>query len=292
MKKNILITGSKGQLGSELQDVYPDFPEFNFFPTDIDTLDLTHKKNLEDYVTQNNIHYIINCAAYTAVDKAEEEQELCYQVNHDAVKNIAESAKGIAKVIHISTDYVFDGTNNQPYQETDPTNPQSVYGKSKRQGEEILLSIHPGSMVIRTSWLYSSYGNNFAKTILRLANEKNEINVVADQHGTPTYAADLAGALLSVIRFIEKEGIFPSGVYHYSNEGATTWYGFAQKILELSDITNCKVHPITTDQYPTKAKRPMYSILDKSKIKRTFNITIPEWENGLRLCLNQIFKNK
>lgn len=285
MKKNILITGAKGQLGSEIKQLSPFFPEFCFYFTDIDTLDLTNKEQLQAYISQEEIHFLVNCAAYTAVDKAEEDVDICYKVNREAVRNIAEAAKGKVKVIHISTDYVFDGNKDRPYKETDSTNPQSVYGKSKREGEEVLLTICPESIIIRTSWLYSSFGNNFVKTMLRLAKEKKELNIVADQQGTPTYAADLGNMVLSIIRFSEKENIFPAGIYHYSNEGETTWFGFAQEIIALSNI-NCKVAPITTGQYPTKAKRPTYSVLDKTKIKTTFNITIPEWENSLKQCLS------
>ena len=287
MRKNILITGSKGQLGEELQMLFLQYPQYNFFPTDVDTLDLTDKDKLVRYIEQSSIDYIVNCAAYTAVDKAEDDIDFCYKVNRDTVKNMAEAACGKAKIIHISTDYVFDGNHEYPYKETDLTNPQSVYGKSKREGEEVLLSLCPESIIIRTSWLYSSFGNNFVRTMLRLGKERAELNVVADQQGTPTYASDLAQAIMAIITYVEKNEIFPAGIYHYSNEGETTWFGFAEKIFEIANM-NCKVNPVTTDQYPVKACRPMYSVLDKTKIKETFNIIIPQWENSLLQCIKQL----
>ncbi|MCL1937545.1 MAG: dTDP-4-dehydrorhamnose reductase [Candidatus Azobacteroides sp.] len=288
MSKNILITGAKGQLGSELSELFIQYPAFNFFPTDIDTLDLSRKDEVFRFFETYSIDYIVNCAAYTAVDKAEEDIELCYKINRDAVKNLADAAKGTIRIIHVSTDYVFDGKSKIPYKETDTTNPQSVYGKSKLEGEEILQATCPESIIIRTAWLYSIYGNNFVKTMLRLSREKSEWNVVRDQQGTPTYAADLAHAILSIIAFAEKETVFPSGIYHYSNEGITNWYDFTKKILQLAEKTDCKVNPITTDQYPTKAKRPMFSVLDKTKIKQTFSLAIPEWEASLKKCIRRL----
>lgn len=285
MTKNILITGAKGQLGSELSNIFGNYPEFQFFPSDVDTLDLTDKQAVSDFVNQNQIDYIVNCAAYTAVDKAEDDADLCYRINRDAVQNLAEAARGTAKILHVSTDYVFDGDGNRPYLESDPTNPQSVYGKSKREGEEILLKTCPESIVVRTAWLYSIYGNNFVKTMIRLGKERPELNVVSDQTGTPTYAADLAQALLSMIAFSEKNGIFPAGIYHYSNEGLTSWFEFTRKIHQLAGITTCTVHPIPTSQYPTRAKRPMYSVLDKTKIKQTFGLPVPAWEDSLARCV-------
>jgi dTDP-4-dehydrorhamnose reductase len=287
MTKNILITGAKGQLGNELQLLFPQYQSFNFFATDVDTLDLCNKKAVEDFTGQNGIHYIVNCAAYTAVDKAEDEVELCYKINRDAVRNLAEAARGKAKIIHVSTDYVFDGTANIPYRESDKTHPQSVYGKSKEAGERVLLEVNPESIIIRTAWLYSSFGNNFVKTMIRLGKERDSLNVVNDQTGTPTYAADLAKAILDIIVFSEKTQTFASGIYHYSNEGITTWFDFTKKIFQLSGIENCRLNPIPTSGYPTKATRPMYSVLDKTKIKKTFAIFIPEWEESLRKCLSK-----
>jgi dTDP-4-dehydrorhamnose reductase len=288
MSINILITGAKGQLGSELQEIQGKYSEFNFIPTDVDELDLTKKEAIETFIETHKINYIVNCAAYTAVDKAEDDVELCYKINRDAVKNLAEAANGKAKIIHISTDYVFDGKATTPYKETDSTNPQSVYGKSKREGEEVLLAACPESIIIRTAWLYSIYGNNFVKTMLRLGKERPELNVVYDQKGTPTYAADLAQAILSVIVHSEKTQTFPAGIYHYSNEGITTWFDFTEKIFQLAGITSCTVHPITTEQYPTKAARPQYSVLDKTKIKETFEIIVPEWEYSLEKCIARL----
>ncbi|MDR0506400.1 MAG: dTDP-4-dehydrorhamnose reductase [Dysgonamonadaceae bacterium] len=283
--KNILITGANGQLGHEFRDLYSKYRDFNFISTDIDSLDLTDKKEISAFIEKNKIDCIVNCAAYTAVDKAEDEAELCYRVNRDAVGNLAESARVKALIIHISTDYVFDGKSVTPYIETDATNPQSVYGKSKCEGEEILLKYCPESIIIRTAWLYSTYGNNFVKTMLRLGKERQDLNVVYDQKGTPTYAADLAQAVLDIISCIEKGLSNYSGIYHYSNEGVTTWFDFTEKIFQLAGIKNCTVHPITTDKYPTKAVRPMYSVLNKTKIRETFNISVPEWENSLEKCL-------
>ncbi|GHT02694.1 NAD(P)-dependent oxidoreductase [Bacteroidia bacterium] len=288
MPINILITGAKGQLGSELQEIQAKYPEFNFIPTDVDELDLTKKEAVATFIDTHKINYIINCAAYTAVDKAEDDVELCYKINRDAVNNLAEAANGKAKIIHISTDYVFDGKTTAPYKTTDATHPQSVYGKSKLAGEDVLLAACPESIIIRTAWLYSIYGNNFVKTMLRLGKERTKLNVVYDQKGTPTYAADLAQAILSVIVHSEKTQIFPAGIYHYSNEGVTTWFDFTEKIFQLAGITTCTVHPVTTGQYPTKAARPQYSVLDKTKIKKTFEIIVPEWEHSLEKCIARL----
>jgi len=288
--KNILITGAKGQLGSELNNLYTDYPQFLFFPTDIDTLDLTEKQAISDFIIQHDIHYIVNCAAYTAVDKAEDDVDCCYQINRDAVKNLAEAAQGKARIIHVSTDYVFDGKGNRPYSEEDATSPQSVYGKSKREGELILLQTCSESIIIRTAWLYSIYGNNFVKTMIRLGKERPTQNVVADQTGTPTYAADLAQAILAIIAYSEKQNLFPSGIYHYSNEGVTSWFEFTKKIHQFAKIYTCELNPITTEQYPTRATRPMYSVLDKTKIKESFGITIPAWEESLERCVGLLQK--
>ncbi|MDR2683718.1 MAG: dTDP-4-dehydrorhamnose reductase [Dysgonamonadaceae bacterium] len=288
MSKNILITGAKGQLGSEIQQIAALYPGFHFIPTDVAELDLTDRAAIARYLAAHPIDYIVNCAAYTAVDKAETEAERCYTINCDAVSNLAEAAASRTKIIHISTDYVFDGQATVPYRETDPTHPQSVYGKSKRAGEEALLKACPESIVIRTAWLYSVYGNNFVKTMLRLARERSELKVVCDQQGAPTYAADLAQAILSVIVHAEQSGLFPAGIYHYSNEGVTTWFDFTKKILQLAGITTCTVHPIPASQYPAPAPRPGYSVLDKSKIKETFGIVVPDWEESLRRCIRLI----
>ncbi len=283
--KNILITGANGQLGNEMRILFPSYSQFEFFPTDIAELDLCDKVAVENFIIEKNIDYIVNCAAYTAVDKAEDELELCYEINRDAVENLALAASQRAKIIHVSTDYVFDGKGNRPYKETDPTHPQSVYGNSKKAGEDILLKNCKESIIIRTAWLYSSFGNNFVKTMIRLGNERDSLNVVADQTGTPTYAADLAQAIMHIIVRSEEKRSFIPGIYHYSNEGVCSWYDFTLKIHELSGIKSCKVSPITTEQYPTKAKRPMYSVLDKTKIKDTFDLQVSEWEESLKSCI-------
>jgi dTDP-4-dehydrorhamnose reductase len=282
--KRKLITGENCQLGSELLDLLRQQTEFQFVGTDVDTLDLTNKADICHSLEEHQIDYVVNCAAYTAVDKAEDDVDLCYKINRDAVQNLGEAAQAhSARVIHVSTDYVFDGQANTPYKETDAVNPQSVYGKSKLAGEEALLAACPASIIVRTAWLYSPYGANFVKTMRRLAAERDTLNVVSDQMGTPTYAADLAQAIVAIIAFSEREQHFPAGIYHYSNEGVTTWYDFTQKIVALAGL-NCVVKPIPTSDYPTKAARPMYSVLDKSKIKNTFGIVVPSWEDSLKKC--------
>ncbi len=281
MNKNILITGSNGQLGSEIRELVAAYPGFHFFATDIQDLDLTLKARIAEFIDKNKINYIINCAAYTAVDKAEDDIEPCYLINRDCVKNLAEAASGKARIIHVSTDYVFDGKGNRPYIETDPTNPQSIYGKSKLEGEKILMEIYPESIIIRTAWLYSAFGNNFVKTMIKLGKERDFLNVVSDQKGTPTYAADLAKSILDIISFAENNKTFPSGIYHYSNEGECSWYDFCLAIHKLAGITTCQINPVDTSGYPTKAARPMYSVLDKTKIKSVFQIKVPEWKTSL-----------
>jgi dTDP-4-dehydrorhamnose reductase len=288
MTKQILITGANGQLGNELQQLMEEYPAFCFFPTDVDTLDLSQQSQIADFIETNSIEYVINCAAYTAVDKAEEDTEACFRVNRDCVRNLANAAAGKAKIIHISTDYVFDGKNTIPYKETDPVNPQSVYGQSKLDGERILLTLGHPAIIIRTSWLYSAFGNNFVKTMLRLGHERERLNVVADQFGTPTYAADLAECILKIITFCETHQRFPAGIYHYSNEGVCSWYDFALKIHQLAGIDTCKIIPVATSEYPVKAMRPIYSVLDKTMIKTTFGLTIPHWEDSLSRCISSL----
>jgi len=285
VKCNILITGSNGQLGSEIQKLSTNY-NYNFFFTTKDTLDITNKNSVKEFVKQNSIDVIINCAAYTAVDKAESEQKEANLVNKKAVKNLAQISKeNSIKFIHISTDYVFDGKNFKPYIEYDITNPQGVYGQTKLDGEEAMIKISPlNSIIIRTSWVYSSFGNNFVKTMLKLGKQKNELDVVFDQIGTPTYAVDLAKTILDILPKIQNKKI---KIYHYSNEGVVSWYDFAKAIFEISNI-DIKINPIQTKDYSTKAIRPNYSVLDKSKIKKKFNITIPYWKDSLKECLELI----
>lgn len=289
VQRNILVTGANGQLGSEIRRVAEEHEDnFQFFFTDVNELDITDLATIEQFVKANNIKYIVNCAAYTAVDKAEDDVDFCYKLNRDAVINLGvAAANNGAKVIHVSTDYVFDGTATHPYAETDALNPRSVYGKSKQEGEAGLMFACPDSIVIRTAWLYSIFGNNFVKTMLKFGKERDSLNVIADQTGTPTNAADLARAIVRIMDKSEADG-FKAGVYHYSNEGVTTWYDFTLAIHRAAGITSCKVNPITTDQYPTKAERPKYSVLDKTKIKTTFNLSIPKWEESLNNCVKEL----
>ena len=289
VQKNILVTGCNGQLGNEIRRISANHENnFRFFFTDVAELDITDLKAVDSFIKENNIKYIINCAAYTAVDKAEYDVDLCYKINRDAVANLGLAAtNNNAKVIHISTDYVYDGTANKPYVETDTVNPQSVYGKSKQEGEAELLKACADSIIIRTAWLYSIFGSNFVKTMIKLGKERETLNVVADQRGTPTYGTDLAKTIVKILDFSEANGFKP-GIYHYSNEGATTWYDFTLAIHKEAGINTCKVNPITTEQYPVKATRPKYSVLDKTKIKSTFNLTIPKWEESLNNCIKEL----
>jgi dTDP-4-dehydrorhamnose reductase len=277
----LLITGAGGQLGRTLKSLLGMLKDVKCLFTDVDTLDICDKEAVDSFVAGNAVNYIINCAAYTAVDKAEDEEIACFRINSDAVRNLGEAAtQHNAKIIHISTDYVFDGTNTLPYLETDYTCPVSAYGRSKQRGELILRAVCADTVIIRTSWLYSEYGNNFVQTMLRLGKEKEEIDVVFDQIGTPTCAADLAAAIIHIIRKAESEKFRP-GIYHFSNEGVCSWYDFARKIFEIAGIS-CKVNPINTKNYPTRASRPHFSVLDKGKIKKTYGIAIPHWEDSLR----------
>ena len=287
--KNILVTGAYGQLGNEVRILSANYPEYNFMFTDVDSLDITDKNELIDFVTGNDIRYIINCAAYTAVDKAEDDSELCEKINATAVKNLGiAAAEAGAGIIHVSTDYVFDGTSCRPYTEDMPTKPCSVYGKTKLKGEKNLLKACPNAIVIRTAWLYSPFGNNFVKTMIKLGSERESLNVIFDQVGTPTYAEDLADAILKAMDQTIDTDHDKGGVYHFSNEGVCSWYDFTLKIHELAGIKTCKVNPIETKDYPTKAARPHYSVLNKTKIKQAFNITIPHWEASLKNCIKEL----
>jgi len=291
MSKHILVTGANGQLGSELYALTEQnsYDELYFYFTDKENLDITNKSKIENFCKKNNIKVIVNCAAYTAVDKAEEDIENADAINHLAVKSMAEIAKsqGI-QLIHISTDYVFDGSNSMPYIEEDSVNPQGIYGKTKLDGENAMIEVCPEkSMIIRTSWVYSSFANNFVKTMLRLGKEKDELGVIFDQVGTPTYARNLAESILDIIQSQREYKSNSVEIYHYSNEGVCSWYDFAKIIFELSNI-KCNVNPITSEQYPTPAKRPHYSILNKSKIKRDFELDIPYWKDALKVCLSKL----
>ncbi|MDP3436672.1 MAG: dTDP-4-dehydrorhamnose reductase [Bacteroidales bacterium] len=275
---NILITGAKGQLGSELKELFYGIEGDTLFYTDVAELDITNRESVYHYLNAHNIEVIINCAAYTAVDKAEEDSEICDKVNRKAPGILADEANACgALLIHISTDYVFDGVGPTPYKEDKSTNPVGVYGRTKAEGELEVMRSGANYIIIRTSWLYSVYGNNFAKTILRLSGDRDSINVVFDQIGTPTYAKDLAKVIL-----LFKERYTPQlrGIYHFSNEGVCSWYDFALEIVKLSG-RRCKVMPVTSDKFPTKAVRPPFSVLDKGKIKELLNIDIPYWRDSL-----------
>ena len=282
---NILVTGANGQLGSELKDVSARYPNDTFIFTDVAELDICNHNTVKEFIVKNSIHTIINCAAYTAVDKAEEQFELSNAINNLAVQNFANIAKEhTIKFVHVSTDYVFDGTNYIPYQETDKSNPQSVYGVTKLAGEIAIQKINPSNtVIIRTSWVYSSYGNNFVKTMLRLGSERDQLGVIVDQIGTPTYASDLAKAILQILPNVQNKNV---EVYHYSNEGVCSWYDFAKAIFEIKDI-EVKVNSIETYQYPTAAERPSYSVLNKSKIKQAYQLEIPHWRESVLNCLEK-----
>jgi len=285
---NVLVTGSKGQLGSELQEEVSkvSLPDSHFFFTDKDELDISDQTEIKNFVETNHIDTIINCAAYTAVDKAEEDEISADKINHLAVRYLAEISKSNnIRLVHISTDYVFDGTNHKPYIESDMTNPNGVYGKTKLDGEKAMIDINPdNAIIIRTSWVYSSYGANFVKTMLRLGEDRDTLGVIFDQVGTPTYAKDLAQTILNILPKIENNNV---EIYHYSNEGVCSWYDFSKTIFELSNI-NCQVNPIETKEYPTPAKRPHYSLLNKAKIKEDFDIEIPYWKSSVSECLKRL----
>ena len=281
---NILITGCNGQLGNELQLLEKEDAANNYFNTDVAELDITNVEAIEQFFAANNIDGIVNCAAYTAVDKAEANEELCTLLNAEAPGYLAHAIeKRGGWMIQISTDYVFDGTRHVPYQEDDDTCPNSVYGRTKLVGEFNVLKLCQQSMVIRTAWLYSTFGNNFVKTMIRLGNERPELGVVADQIGTPTYARDLARIIMTAI----SKGIQP-GIYHFTNEGVASWYDFTKAIHRLAGISTCHVRPLHTSEYPTAAQRPPYSVLDKTKIKQTYGIEIPYWEESLKECIDKL----
>jgi len=278
----VLVTGSNGQLGQALHAIAANFADVDFIFKTSTELDITNKEHCIAVFEAIKPDYCINAAAYTAVDKAESEADKAYAINVKGVENIAQSCKNTnTTLVHVSTDFVFDGSNSIPYTEEDQTNPMGVYGQTKLEGEVIVEHILDRYYIIRTSWVYSQFANNFMKTMLRLASERDQLSVVNDQVGTPTHAVDLANALLSIINFdAEHQGLKLSGIYNFSNEGVCTWYDFAKKIFEVNHI-EIKVNPIGSESYPTPAKRPAYSVLDKTKIKKIFGIAIPDWDTSL-----------
>jgi len=281
----ILVTGANGQLGNELKVVSKKFYGYDFIFTDIEILDLTSAQQTSEFIQKSKPDWIVNCAAYNLVDKAESEPDVAILVNGTAVYNIAEAIKGTeCRLIHISSDYVYDGNSCIPYNELSVPGPSSAYGRSKLAGEKQAL-LHHGSMVIRTSWLYSSFGSNFVKTILRHAGEKDNLRVVFDQVGTPTYAADLAEAIMSIISgVIRNQFAMNAGLYNFSNEGVCSWYDFAVEIVNEAGL-KCHVNPIHSGEFQMAAKRPSYSVMDKTKIKDTYNLTIPHWRDSLKRCM-------
>ena len=281
---NILITGCNGQLGNEIKQLQAMYAQHTWFNTDVNELDITDKAAIERFVNANEIGGIVNCAAYTAVDKAESDLLLARKLNADAPTFLAEAvAKRGGWMVQVSTDYVFNGTKHTPYVESDEPCPNSVYGQTKLEGEQAVAKFCPNSMIIRTAWLYSELGNNFVKTMIRLGKEREQLGVIFDQVGTPTYARDLATVIMTAI----DKGIKP-GIYHFSNEGVTSWYDFTKSIHRLSGITTCQVSPLHTVEYPTPANRPAYSVLDKTKIKTTYGIEIPHWEESLAKCIAKL----
>jgi dTDP-4-dehydrorhamnose reductase len=278
----VLVTGSNGQLGSEINAISGLFPQIEFSFTDVQELDITDTGKVAELLKDFKPDFLINCAAYTAVDKAETDVDTATLLNATAVGILAEqSAIAGCKIIHVSTDYVFDGKGPRPYREDDPVGPQSMYGKTKLDGELLCLKKNPDSIIIRTSWLYSAFGNNFVKTMVRLGNERSELGVIADQIGSPTNAADLALAILTIIsRVVSGEKSFINGIYHYSNEGVASWFDFTKAIFDIAGI-DCLVKPIATEEYPSPVERPPYSVMNKSKIRLIFGLQIPHWRDSL-----------
>lgn len=281
---NILVTGCNGQLGNEMQLLQAEHAQHVWLNTDVNELDITDKAAIERFVEANEIGGIVNCAAYTAVDKAETDPLMARKLNAEAPAHLAEAvARRGGWMVQVSTDYVFDGTKHTPYVESDEPCPNSVYGQTKLEGEQAVMQLCPKAMIIRTAWLYSEFGNNFVKTMIRLGKERDKLGVIFDQIGTPTYAHDLATAIMTAI----DKDITP-GVYHFSNEGVTSWYDFTKSIHRLSGINTCKVSPLHTEEYPTPACRPAYSVLDKTKIKDTYSMEIPHWEESLAKCIAKL----
>ena len=291
---NILITGSNGQLGNEMRVLSQSYPNHTYFFTDVEDLDITNRTAVTDFVTKNNIDLIVNCAAYTNVDKAEEDEATAMRINAEALSVLG--SQGI-RVIHVSTDYVFSGEACVPYAETDSVAPRTAYGRTKREGEKLLQAVSDEAIIIRTAWLYSTFGNNFVKTMLRLGQERENLGVVFDQIGSPTYAADLASAIFAAIN----APIWHAGVYHYTNEGVCSWYDFTHEIFtraqllldaeSANKIASCKLRSILSSEYQYQTPRPHYSVLNKSKIKQTFGISIPHWTDALQVCLEKLLSD-
>lgn len=278
---NILVTGSNGQLGNEMRVLSQSYPQHTYFFTDVEDLDITQRAMVADYVTANAIDLIVNCAAYTNVDKAEEDESNALKINADALYVLG--SQGV-HVVHVSTDYVFSGEEHRPCRETDQVAPRTVYGYTKYEGEKRLLAVCPEAVIIRTAWLYSAYGNNFVKTMIRLGQERQELRVVFDQVGTPTYAADLAQAIFTIIQ----SPVWRPGVFHFSNEGVCSWYDFTLAIHHLYGGIDCRIVPILSEEYAYKTPRPHYSVLDKSKYKKTFGVSIPHWLESLEKCITSL----
>ncbi|BBP44312.1 dTDP-4-dehydrorhamnose reductase [Thiosulfativibrio zosterae] len=288
MLKKILVTGANGQLGQSIQKIAGQYPDYQFTFVARDELDLSQAQSIASFFQDRSFDVIINCAAYTAVDRAESEPELANSINHQALEQLAKICKQHnAMMIHVSTDYVFNGTNHKPYIETDLVDPQGVYGLTKLKGEQAMQTIQPKGAIIRTSWVYSEFGNNFVKTMLRLGKEREALGVIFDQVGSPTYAGDLAQAVLTLANQPEK--LTQTPIYHYSNEGVCSWYDFAKTIFEMAQV-QVKVTPIETKDYPTPAKRPHYSLMNKAKIKQHFGFDIPYWQDSLKICLKELEK--
>ncbi len=298
MANRILVTGANGQLGSELRHTATRGSDSYIFADVVMAegvattyLDITDRKAVRTFVAENDINIIINCAAYTNVDRAEEEKDRAMLLNATAPENLAQAMKEVeGLLIHISTDYIFGGDGDKPYTEEQPTAPRSVYGTTKLRGEEAIMSVGCRHIIIRTAWLYSTYGNNFLKTMLRLTSEREMISVVNDQIGTPTYAADLAATIVAIIEGGKAER--NEGIYHFSNEGVCSWYDFAREIARVAGNRECKILPCLNSEYPSKVTRPAYSVLDKSKIKRTFGTTIPHWRESVERCINKLMSEK
>lgn len=288
--KRILITGANGQLGNEMRRLGAVSPNEYIF-TDVAELDITNKRAVEEFVKSNDVEIIVNCAAYTNVDKAEDDEATAELINAAAVRNLAEAMKDVdGTLFHVSTDYVFGADGNTPRSEDMPLNPLGAYGRTKLHGEQAIAEVGAKAIIIRTAWLYSEFGNNFLKTMLRLTAEKESLNVVFDQVGTPTYAGDLALAIFSIIEADKYEG--NEGIYHFSNEGVCSWYDFALEIAMAAGHENCKVQPCHSNEFPSKVTRPPFSVLDKTKIKETFGIEIPHWRDSMIYCMQRLARQK